>query len=55
MSKHAWTAPAVHTDYGQLRQTLEARAASAGISQDQVEVVHRRWRSLGKRAAKGRL
>jgi hypothetical protein len=55
MSKSAWTPPAVHSTYHELRQTLEARATAANIDANQVETVHRRWRSLGKKAANGRL
>ena len=55
MSNKTWTPPAIHTTYHELLQTLQARANAANISQDQVETVHRRWRSLGKLAAAGRL
>lgn len=55
MAQHAWTPPAIHSTYHQLRQTLEHRAAAANIDASQVETVHRRWRALGKLAAAGRL
>lgn len=55
MAKTAWTPPAIHTTYHELLQTLESRAAAANIAPEQVQVVHRRWRSLGKLAAAGRL
>lgn len=50
-----WTPPAVHSNYHELLQTLQARAAAANIDESQVQVVHRRWRALGKLAAAGRL
>lgn len=50
-----WTPPAVHSTYHELLQTLRARATAANIDENQVQVVHRRWRSLGKLAAAGRL
>lgn len=50
-----WAPPAVHSNYHELLQTLRARATAANIDENQVQVVHRRWRSLGKLAAAGRL
>ena len=51
-----WKAPLIHSDYGQLRQTLEQRAsAPGGIDAHQADVVHRRWRQIGKLAQAGRL
>lgn len=51
-----WNAPAVHTDYGQLRQTLNQQTRRPGsIDPSQAETVHRRWRTLGKLVAAGRL
>lgn len=52
---HRWTPPAVHSTYHELLQTLRARAAAANIDENQVQVVHRRWRSLGRLAKAGRL
>lgn len=50
-----WTPPAIHSTYHELLQTLEHRAAAANIDPNQVQTVHRRWRSLGKLAKAGRL
>lgn len=56
MSVKPWNAPAIHSNYGQLWQTLSQRAGQpGGIDQSQATVVHRRWKSLGKLAANGRL
>lgn len=54
--KNTWTPPAVHTNYGQLWLSIQARANLPGsIDQHQARVVHVRWRSLGKKAQAGRL
>lgn len=56
MAQQQWNAPAVHTDYGQLRQTLNQQTRRPGsIDPSQAETVHRRWRTLGKLVAAGRL
>ena len=54
--KTSWTPPAVHTDYGQLWLSIQARASlPGGIDQWQARKVHVTWRSLGKKAQAGRL
>lgn len=56
MATKQWTAPVIHTTYGQLRQTLNQHTNRPGsIDPSQADVVHRRWRTLGKLTAAGRL
>lgn len=55
MAQHIWKPPAIHSTYHELRQSLESRASAANIDANQVQVVHRRWRALGKLANQGRL
>lgn len=51
-----WNPPAVHRDYGQMWQTIKARTNLPGaIDESQARTVHVKWRSMGKRAEKGRL
>lgn len=56
MARHLWNPPALHSNYGQLRQTIEHRSNQPGsITLDQATTVHKRWRQLGKLAQAGRL
>lgn len=55
MSNGTWTDPAIHTNYGTLRQSILAKAGRpGGIDINQADLVDRRWRSIGKRIAAGR-
>jgi hypothetical protein len=56
MAKTTWTEPKIHGNYGELWQSLLSRAdLPGGIGIDRARQVHVHWRSLGKRATKGRL
>lgn len=57
MSKtHQWIEPKIHSNYGELRQTILAKAnIPGGLTQDQADQVHRFWRRIGKQAQAGRL
>lgn len=53
---NTWTDPAVHANYGTLRQSILTKANRPGaISHDQADKVDRYWRRIGKLAAAGRL
>lgn len=56
MPNKTWEPPAVHTNYGQMWQTiLTATNRVGGPDVNHARTVHVRWKSLGKKAARGRL
>lgn len=42
-------------NYGQILAEFIETAASKGLSENEAREIHRRWKSLGLRAQKGRL
>lgn len=55
MATKAFEAPPIHSNYGTLWLSLQARANAAGIEHNHARTVHVRWRTIGKLAKAGRL